>query len=64
MSDSCDPMTVARQAPLSMGFSRQEYWSELPISSPGDLANPGIKPESPALVGKFFTLAPPEKLLC
>ena len=38
--------TVARQAPLSMGFSRQEYWSGLPCSLPGDLANPGIKPIS------------------
>ena len=41
--------TVAHEAPLSMGFSRQEYWSELPFPSPGDLPNPGIKPESPAL---------------
>ena len=46
----CDPMNcTARQAPLSMGFSRQEYWSGLPFPSPGDLADladPGIKPES------------------
>ena len=41
--------TVACQAPLSMGFSRQEYWSGLPFPSPGDLPNPGIKPGSPAL---------------
>ena len=41
--------TVARQAPLSMGFSRQEYWSRLPFASPGDLPNPGIEPGSPAL---------------
>ena len=41
--------TVARQAPLSMGFFRQEYWSGLPFPSPGDLPNPGIKPGSPAL---------------
>ena len=50
--------TVARQAPLSMGFSRQEYWSGLPFSSPGDLPNPGIKPSSLmslALKGRFFT---------
>ena len=40
---------VAYQAPLSMGFSRQEYWSGLPFPSPGDLPNPGIKPGSPAL---------------
>ena len=38
------PQTVARQAPLSMGFSRQEYWSGLPFSSAGDLPNSGIKP--------------------
>ena len=51
------PWTVARQAPLSMGFSRQEYWSELPFPSPGDLPNPGIEPmflTSPALAGQFF----------
>ena len=42
------PQTVARQAPLSMGFSRQEYWSGLPLSTLGDLPDPGIKPESPA----------------
>ena len=41
--------TVVRQAPLSMGFSRQEYWSGLPFPSPGDLPNPGIEPGSPAL---------------
>ena len=43
------PWTVARQAPLSLGFSRQEYWSGLPFPSPGDLPNPGIEPRSPAL---------------
>ena len=43
------PCTVARQAPLSMGFSRQEYWSGLPFPSPGDFPDPGIKPRSPAL---------------
>ena len=41
--------TVASQAPLSMGFSRQEYWSGLPIPSLGDLPNPGLEPRSPAL---------------
>ena len=41
------PWTVARQAPLSMEFFRQEYWSELPFPSPGDLPNPRIKPMSP-----------------
>ena len=45
----CNPMDcVAYQAPLSMGFSRQEYWSGLPCPSPGDLPNSGIKPVSPA----------------
>ena len=43
------PWTIAHQAPLSMGFSRQEYWSGLPCPPPGDLPNPGIKPRSPAL---------------
>ena len=43
------PWTVACQAPLSMGFSRQEYWSGLPFPSPGHLPNPGIEPRSPAL---------------
>ena len=43
------PWTVARQAPLSMGFSRQKYWSGLPCPSPGDLPDPGIEPWSPAL---------------
>ena len=50
--------TVACQAPLSMGFSRQEYWSGLPFPSPGDLPDPGIEPTSlasPALAGRFFT---------
>ena len=42
------PWTVARQAPLSMEFSRQEYWSGVPFPSPGDLSNPGIEPVSPA----------------
>ena len=43
------PWTVARQAPLSRGFSKQEYWSGLPFPSPGDLPNPAIEPRSPAL---------------
>ena len=50
--------TVAHQAPLSTGFSRQEYWSGLLCPPPGDLSNPGIKPlslKSPALAGGFFT---------
>ena len=48
------PCTVAHQAPLSMGFPRQECWSGLPFSSPGDLLNPGIEPESLALPGELF----------
>ena len=50
--------TVAHQAPLSMGFSRQEYWSGLPFPTPGDLPDPGIKPMFPALAGRFFTKEP------
>ena len=46
---------VARQAPLSMEFSRQEYWSGLSFPSPGDLPDPGIKPASPAWAGRFYT---------
>ena len=49
------PWTVACQAPLSMGLSRQEYWSGLPFPSPGDFTNPEIKPGSPALAGGFYT---------
>ena len=55
------PWTIAHQAPLSMGFSRQEYWSRLPFPSPGDLPDPGIKPASPALACGFFTTEPPGK---
>ena len=46
---------VVLQVPLSMGFSRQEYWSSLPFLSPGDLPHPGIKPTFPALADGFFT---------
>ena len=46
---SVTPWTVARQAPLSMEFSRQDYWNGLPFPSPGDLPDPGIEPGSPAL---------------
>ena len=52
------PWTVTRQASLSMGFSRQEYWSGLSCPPPGDLPDPGIEPmslTSPALAGMFFT---------
>ena len=62
----CNPWTVARQVPLSMGLSRQECWSGLPLPTPGDLPDPGIDPthhESPALAGGFFTTAPPGKAL-
>ena len=55
------PWTVARQGPLSMGLSRQKYWSGLPFPSPGDFPNPGIKLVSPALAGTFFTTEPPGK---
>ena len=51
--------TVAHQAPLSMGFSRQEYWSGLPFPSPGDLPDPGIEPMSPALQADAKTSEPP-----
>ena len=56
--------SVAHQVPLSIGFSRQEYWSGLPCPPPGDLPNPGIKPmslASPALAVGFFTSMPPGK---
>ena len=55
------PWAVAHQAPLSMGFPRQEYWSRLPSPFPGDLPNPGIKPMSLVLAGRFFTTEPPGK---
>ena len=50
-----DLWTIACQAPLSKGFSRQEYWDGLPCPPPGSLPNSGIKPRSPALAGGFFT---------
>ena len=53
ITESCSTLatawTVAHQAPLSMGFSRQEYWRGLPFPSPGDLPNPGLEPEFPEL---------------
>ena len=64
ISDSATPGTVTHQAPLSMEFSRQEYWSGLPFPTPGDLPDSGMKPMSlvsPALAGGFFTTAPPER---
>ena len=60
---SATPRTVACQASLSMGFPRQEYCSGLPFPSPGDLPNPGMKPMSPALAGRFFTAESPGKTL-
>ena len=57
------PMTVAHQAPLFMGFSRQENWSGLPFPLPRDLPDPGTEPVSPALAGGFFTTEPPGKAL-
>ena len=55
------PWTVAHQAPLSMGFPRQENWDGLPLPSPGDLPDSGIEPTSPALADRFFTTEPPGK---
>ena len=58
----CNPVNcVAHQAPLSMGFSRQEYWSGLPFPSPGDLPDPGIEPRSPTLQADALTSEPPGK---
>ena len=53
------PWTVAHQAPPSMGFSRQAYWSGLPFPSPGNLPDPGIKPRSPTLQADALTSEPP-----
>ena len=55
------PWTVTHQAPLSMGFSRQEFWSGLPCLSPGDLSNPGIEPRSPALQVDSLPAEPTQK---
>ena len=55
------PWTVGYQAPPSMGFSRQEYWSGLPFLSPGDLPNPGIEPGSPSFQADALTSEPPGK---
>ena len=56
------PWTVAYQASLSMGFSRQEYWSGLLFPSPGDLPNPGIEPKSPTLQADALPSEPPGAL--
>ena len=55
------PWTVAHQAPLSMGFTRQEYWSGLPFPSPGDLPNQGTEPRSPTLQADALASEPPGK---
>ena len=57
------PWTVAHQAPLSMGFPRQEFWNGLPFSSLEGLSDPGIEPTSPALADRFFSTEPPGKSL-
>ena len=65
MSDSATPWTVAYKASPSMGFSRQEYWSRLPLPSPGDLPDPGIEPGSSTLQADTLPSEPPEKsLIC
>ena len=61
MSDSVTPWTLDYQAPLSMGFSRQEYWSGLPLPSPGDLPDPGVEPRSPTLQADALPSEPPGK---
>ena len=55
------PWTIACQGPLSMGFSRQEYWSRLPFPSPGNVPKPGIKPRSPALQADSLPIETPGK---
>ena len=55
------PWTVTYQAPPSMGFSKQEYWSGVPLPSPGDLPDPGIEPGTPALRAEALTSEPPGK---
>ena len=58
MSDSAILWAVARQAPLSMGLSRQEHWSRLPFPALGHLPDPGMEPASPAVAGGFSTAEP------
>ena len=55
------PWTVAHQAPVSMGFSRQEYWSGLTFPSPGDLPSTGMEPASSALISNLYSAEPPGK---
>jgi len=65
VAQSCPPLcnlwTMARQAPLSVGFPRQEYWSGLPFPPPGDLPDPGIEPRPPALKANSLLSVPPQK---
>ena len=62
LSDSfATPWTTAHQAPLSMGFPRQEYWNDLPFPSPGDMHNTGTEPAPPALADGFVTTEPAGK---
>ena len=61
MYDSAIPWVIACQAPLSIEFSRQEYWSVLPFPSPGTLPNPGIEPGSPAVQAHSLSSEPPGK---
>ena len=61
VSDSKIPWTVAHQAPLSVGFPRPKYFTELSFSSPGYIHDPRIEPESPALAGEFSTTEPLKK---
>ena len=63
MSDSCNPCTVDHQAPLIITFPRQEYWSGLPLPSPGDSPDSGIEPGSPALQVGSLLSEPAEKTL-
>ena len=62
----CHPTYFGQQVSLSMGFSPQEHWSGLPFPPPGDLADPGVKPRSPARAGRLFATEPPGKqsLVC
>ena len=60
----CDPMTIACQAPLAMGFPRQEHWNGLPFPSPEDLPKAGIEPRSPAWAGGFLSSGSPGKSSC
>ena len=61
VTKSCPTLCNPHQAPLSMGFFRQEYWSGLPFPSPGDLPDSWIEPTSLVLAGRFFTTEPPGK---